>query len=909
MNKYDKFSREELIGRIQELEKTVERQAAEKDGYGQTEIGNGRFKEKYALKILDSLPDMLTVLSPEGTLVDLVSSEETNHVGTPGDNIRGKDISEILSPEAYKNVKDNLDLVVETGKGSTSHHDITLDGETRNYENRIFMLDTEHALCMCRDITEEQKAKRKLEEANRRMDMAENIASLSHWYYYEDTDTFEDNTLIPKILNSKEKKNCRWKLPAFLAYVHTADREKIIEQITHPDTNDEYTEFRLFIDGEVHHFHSRVIHVNHINGKKVIEGYTQDMTHMVERLNELEAMKYAINNITDEIFACDVEGNMKFANQQFMTHNKVKGDLTAKKAYEYETILCKSEEWDKLVQKLKENAGSRKYTVQYKGDDGKIGAMEIGSYLIADEQKGKEIIWFFGRDISLRINQENKIKEMNSLMDTILNNIPVCLFVKDPGNEFRYLYWNKAFAEYSHIPAEKALGRTDYEIFPNPKDAEHFRRDDLKLLQLGERIDINEEYDNADGKTRIVTTSKTIVPAENRLPLIIGISWDITDLKNTERALIEARNKAEESDKLKSAFLANMSHEIRTPLNAIVGFSKLMAETNDNNEKVMYAEIIDTNSDLLLQLINDILDISKIEAGTIEFNYRTVNPADICRSQYEIHKNRVKDGVTLVFNDKNSDVLFRSDSNRLSQILTNLITNAIKFTTRGEICFGFNVNEKTLDFYVSDTGSGIPSEKQKTIFNRFVKLNNFATGSGLGLAITKMLVEKMNGTISVESTEGSGTIFRFSLPRTEGKPSDEETDGTYVSDTSEKDDGRKRNILVAEDIDSNYMLVQALLGKNFNLFRAMNGEEAVKMYDELKPDIILMDLKMPVMDGFEATRQIREKSKTLPIIAMSAFAYNNDVEKAKAAGCNDYITKPVSPKILKDKLNYYLYGK
>ena len=271
------------------------------------------------------------------------------------------------------------------------------------------------------------------------------------------------------------------------------------------------------------------------------------------------------------------------------------------------------------------------------------------AYIIYDHFKEREIVWFFGRDATLRIEHENKVKEMNSILDSILNNIPVYLFVKDPGNDFRYLYWNRAFAEYSGIPVEKAIGHTDAEIFPSPKDAEHFRRDDLELLRTGEHVTFIEEYVNTSGETRIVNTSKSLVPVENRLPLIIGVSWDITDLKNAELEIVEARIRAEESDKLKSAFLANMSHEIRTPLNAIVGFAKLIGSAETEEEKEQFAEIIDTNSELLLQLINDILDLSKIEAGTLEFRFRPMNLNELCRSEYEVHKTRVKPGVELVF--------------------------------------------------------------------------------------------------------------------------------------------------------------------------------------------------------------------------------------------------------------------
>ncbi len=920
MSRYDHCSREELLRVITELEEENNRlkAAADQGAEPPHERGGGkpvpgRFRERYAQKIFDALPDMLTVLTPEGELVDLISSEQTNHVGEPGSQLIGRHISTMLSPEAYQSIKANLDSVVASGQGSTSHHDITLDGITNHYENRIYPLDGDYSLCMCRDVTEEQNIKENLVQANRRMEKAEEIASLSHWYYYADSEEFEDNTLIPKLMGFKSRgaANNRCELPAFLAYVHTADRAKIREQLDRADCADDYVEFRLFVNGSLHYLHSRVIYVYHENGKRIVEGYTQDMTHIVERLHELEVMNYALDNVDKEIFACDLEGRIVFTNKQFRSHNRISGELVEKRVYELETLNGNRQQWEERVKRIRGNTTIQKHIAQIKETDGKITTMEFVSYPIYDDFREREIIWFFGRDISLQITHEAKIKQMNSLMETILNNISVCLFVKDPGNEFRYLYWNKAFEEYSGIPASKALGSTDYELFPDPKDAEKFRRDDLNLLRIGQRIEFEEQYTAATGARRIVTTSKALVPAENRLPLIIGLSWDVTEMKKTQLELIEARAKAEASDRLKSAFLANMSHEIRTPLNAIVGFSKLLAEVETEQEKQQFAEIIDSNSELLLQLINDILDISKIEAGTLEFNYKPVNLNELCRAQQEIHKSRVKEGVELVFDEKYDSVFLTADQNRLSQVFTNLITNAIKFTSSGQILFGFNVREEQIDFYVSDTGIGIPKEKQASIFDRFVKLNDFAAGTGLGLAISRMIIEKMEGTIRVESEQGAGTIFRFSIPYVQ-PAEEEETEASAAIPSPEDgqpDDGRVRTILAAEDIDSNYLLIEAFIGKKFNLLRAHNGEEAVQMWHDAQPDAVLMDLKMPRMDGFEATRQIRAVSKSVPIIAMSAFAFGDDRDKAAAAGCNDFITKPLSQSVLLKTLNRFLNRK
>lgn len=633
MSRYDDCSREELIRRIEELE----RQLGPADGSA------GRFRERYACKILDSIPDMLTVLDRQGQLVELVSAEETNHVGVPSGEIAGQNIREMLSSEAYRNVRNNLENVFATGCGSSSHHDITLDGRTRNYENRIFPLDGEHALCICRDITDAEAAK-----------------------------------------------------------------------------------------------------------------------------HELEMVKYALNNVDEEIYACDLDGTMEYANEQYRLRHNITGELSSHKVYEFWSFKGTKRQWEDRLRKIRRDGGSHKYTIRFKDEGGRIAAWDVVAYIIYDHFKEREIVWFFGRDATLRIEHENKVKEMNSILDSILNNIPVYLFVKDPGNDFRYLYWNRAFAEYSGIPVEKAIGHTDAEIFPSPKDAEHFRRDDLELLRTGEHVSFIEEYVNTSGETRIVNTSKSLVPVENRLPLIIGVSWDITDLKNAELEIVEARIRAEESDKLKSAFLANMSHEIRTPLNAIVGFSSLMqSEELSQEERAEYCAIVVNNSEMLLTLLNDILDISSLECGKIKFNYASEDIVQICQHVMMTTAHTRQEGVEGRFECPVGSFMLTTDAHRLSQILINLLTNAGKFTFEGSITLGVEIDEERGEvlFSVADTGPGIPLDKQEMVFNRFEKLDgNKKKGTGLGLAICRQIAMIVGGRIWVDPGYTAGARFVFAHP-------------------------------------------------------------------------------------------------------------------------------------------------
>ena len=373
--------------------------------------------------------------------------------------------------------------------------------------------------------------------------------------------------------------------------------------------------------------------------------------------------------------------------------------------------------------------------------------------------------------------------------------------------------------------------------------------------------------------------------------------------------MIFARIKAEQSDRLKTAFLANMSHEIRTPLNAIVGFSHLMTIADNAEDEKLYSDIINQNSEILLQLINDILDLAKIEAGTLEYIRYPMDLGELCRNVYEMHKDRVQTGVVLILDNKDTSLIINEDQNRIMQVVTNLITNAIKFTFKGEIRFGFEVREEYIDFYVKDTGMGISEEKIKMIFERFVKLNTFVQGTGLGLAICRVIVEKLGGEITAESKLNEGSTFRFTIPYKAGKKIPESGKVTKCPEsgsTGPRKVLQRRTVLVAEDVDSNFLLLKTLLGKRCNLLWAKNGEDAVNQFKEHQPDLILMDIKMPHMDGLEATRLIRSYSKEVPIVALTAFAFEPDKDRAIEAGCDDCLTKPVSQNALEKVLDKYV---
>ena len=378
---------------------------------------------------------------------------------------------------------------------------------------------------------------------------------------------------------------------------------------------------------------------------------------------------------------------------------------------------------------------------------------------------------------------------------------------------------------------------------------------------------------------------------------------DVTEREEMIKELQIAKMHAEQSDKLKSAFLANMSHEIRTPLNAIVGFSGLMMYASDE-EKEDYMQIINNNNEMLLKLISDILDLSKLEAGSVELKYEEFDLTDYFNSMFASMKQRATNPkIQIVAVNPYQHCLVTLDRNRVAQIITNYVTNAIKYTTEGTIEMGYEYREEGIYFYVKDSGIGIPDEKKNKVFHRFEKLDEFAQGTGLGLSICKAIAEAMGGNVGFESEYGKGSLFWALLPceveipseitqqRTERVTSSDKKD--IVAGTSSSNTPGRKTILIAEDIQSNYQLVSALLRKRFNLVHAANGQEAIEILHKRHIDLLLMDMKMPVMDGLTATAEIRKFNAELPIIALTAHVFENDRLTAMDAGCNEYLVKPI----------------
>ena len=376
----------------------------------------------------------------------------------------------------------------------------------------------------------------------------------------------------------------------------------------------------------------------------------------------------------------------------------------------------------------------------------------------------------------------------------------------------------------------------------------------------------------------------------------------------------EKTDKAEKASRMKSLFLANMSHEIRTPLNAIEGFARIMAETDSADERMKYMEIVESNNARLLALIDEILDLSRVEAGELSIKKSMTDLNEMCRSMQNIFKFRCPDSVALQWSRPNMNVTLNTDANRVTQVFSNLISNALKHTTKGSINYGYRlINDgQEVEFYVSDTGTGIAPEDQKHIFEAYVSRDaEQQNGYGLGLALCKIIVEKLGGHITVNSKLGAGATFRFILPfqGTIGgmkKDARVTTNSRTIRVDTKTDLTTAPLILVAEDEDSNYELVRIVLAKRYRLLRAHNGIEAVTYSEEEHPALVLMDVRMPDMSGLDATRIIKEVNPDIPVVALSAYAFDENIREARDAGCDEFIAKPFRVEDLLDTVQRYV---
>ena len=491
-------------------------------------------------------------------------------------------------------------------------------------------------------------------------------------------------------------------------------------------------------------------------------------------------------------------------------------------------------------------------------------------------------------------------------LDILLNTIPAFVFFKDTA--YRYVLVNKSFVNFIDLPESEIIGKTLQNLTFSHLLLNSYSKHEKRVLEEGvEQYNITEKLEKNNQTLWLNTNLAPVKNSRGEIIGLVGISWDITSNKIYEEELKKAKVLAEEGTKTKSQFLANMSHEIRTPLNGILGMAQILNETRLTKKQKDIVNILSTSGENLLVLINDILDFSKIEAGKINFINKDFRLEKPIKEIYDILSRRAEQKGLLLYLDldKNLPVYVNGDEYRFKQVVLNLVNNAIKFTEEGHIKISLenrDINEgrHTIKVSVEDTGAGIPEAKKKALFKSFSQLDSSSTkqheGTGLGLAISKLLANMMKGEIGVESEPGKGSTFWFTASFKKGTPP-RKAQIDRVVPQSNKLKSKKISVLVVEDNLINQKISSFSLKKaGMAVTIANNGLEALEMFKKQSFDVILMDIQMPVMDGYEATGEIRKLEESLnahvPIIALTANAMQGDAEKCLAAGMDNYLSKP-----------------
>ncbi|HEX7583163.1 MAG TPA: response regulator [Prolixibacteraceae bacterium] len=634
----------------------------------------------------------------------------------------------------------------------------------------------------------------------------------------------------------------------------------------------------------------------------------QEYQKAIDNLRKKEKQYHMlVEGMNEGIMLSDINDTILFVNQQTC-------DITGYTTEELTGTICSEILYDSVNQKI----------IQDKKRFWKQGIKDI--FEIELLKKDKKKLWIrisnspvfdekgmVTGSISVfeNIDDQKKAEDELRKLTRAVDQSPGSIVITDTEGIIEYT--NPATANLSGFTIEEMTdGNTS--IFGSGKIQDDFEqiRESVKSGKIWDG-----EFQNRRKNGELYWESSSISPIfdnSGAITHLLAIREDVSERKKLTQELTSAKERAEESDRLKSAFLANISHEIRTPMNGILGFAELLKipKLSPDAQK-RYIHIIEQSGNRMLNIISDIVDISKIESGQMDINIQETNVNQLLNDILVLHSSEaVSKGLLLSFsatlpNEKSN---IQTDHVKLTQILTNLIKNALKFTKSGTINFGYTKKGEILEFFVKDTGVGISKDQAEMIFERFrqgsVAFTREYEGAGLGLSISKALVNMLGGKIWVNSEPGKGSVFFFQIP---SKPQNERFQ-EIATDKFTEPESHSIHILIAEDDENSIIYVTAILeDENTIIYEAKNGKQAVELVkNHPEIDLVLMDLKMPFMDGFEAARQIKKLRPSLPIIAQTAYAFSEDEEKARQAGCDDYISKPIKKQVLVEKI-HELYQK
>ena len=859
--------------------------------------------------------------------------------------------------------EESLDRVFDTGKPHTIEFDIeTLDGEIRCAEWRLYPeIGTSEAIesviGVSRDITKSRHSQDALTRSEERLNLALSAASMGLWDWNLVTNQVYFSPIWSTMLGYEEDELPQ-ELETWESLQHPDDREISIEAVQEVIKNREGSfeiEFRLkkkdgtyvwirsvgkavSFDAEGNTTRLTGIHED-VNDKKKEEMVKQvliDISNAVSTTHSLDELYIKIRESlgrvvdTTNCFLALYNEDSDTITLPFMEDEKdaftefpARKTITSYVIRTGEAQLVDVEREKELTEQGEiEPVGAPCVSwlgVPLKHENKTIGVFAVQSYTeevvytIADA----ELLEFASDQIALAIDRrrhQDSLRSNQERQRRVFESSPDPMIVVNPNGLIHD--YNSAFIEALNAKPELVLGEKIFRFI----SSEHWRiaiRDFYKTWEEGYLKNLEYQVVRPDGSTfDAEVSSGAIYGPDGKPESMVLIIKDISERKEAERKILEAKYKAEESDKLKTAFLSNMSHEIRTPMNAIVGFSDLLLDEQlSPQERRDFIAQINQGADDLMRLIDDIIDIAKIEAGQVNVHIAECFIKELFK---ELHlmflqnirrsgKEQVK--LTLKWDWPLNELAIYTDPFRLKQILVNLLSNAVKFTEEGEIVLGLKEHTEGIYFYVKDSGIGIRQEKQKVIFDRFMQGHETKTklygGTGLGLAISKNLTEILGGMIGVNSKSGEGSTFWFVLPRNEVPLKHEAALRTPSTDLRSWEE---KKILIAEDDHSNYyFLFEALKDTGMEIIWSKDGEETLEMFRANKDlDAVLMDINMPLLNGYECTKVIKKERPDLPVIAQTAYAMSGEREVSRAAGCDDYLAKPIKVNELLDTLSKYI---
>lgn len=715
-------------------------------------------------RILKTIAKALVLISKDGTCLE--SETDYDFWFLQEKYLKGNNINVFLPTRIKSDFIDQFNQVIENHENTIWNFDFSNNNRNYSFMCSMFPYD-DNVLCQLTDITNQHKTLRKSPQMIQRVRNIQRLTQINLWSFntWEDTFSFSGPLLNTVLKNGQNnsidtfKKNILSKdLPIFNKFVDTLRQNELSKGIV----------IRLRTENDILHLHIFVFHKKNTKRGIEYEGFTQNVSDAYRNAYNINALTLAIDRVDEGIFATDEKGFLVFANEYYrnLHHIAQESNLNKYRLFDLYYNNGLSSQWEEHFNNTL-SKGSDHFIINYSSplNQSQLLSFEINQFVVKNEI-GKKNIWYFSHNITNQLKYKSTFKTFTNVLNSTLDNLPTSLVIKEVDHNFCYFYRNKeSFNRQKNINIdENAIGKTDFDYY-SKEVAEKSKEEDLEIVKTGKPLMKIVEDKDKNGNLLILDKRKFIIKGDQySSPLLVIIEWDITKHELMKRELKKAKEEAEKADKLKSAFLANMSHEIRTPLNAIMGFSQIISETDNKEDRKKYFKIIDTNNKHLLNLINDILDISKIDAGFIDFKEEDVDLNQLCQNVYDSFRLSIPNDIEYYCECPQKTIIIKSDFKRLLQVYTNMVSNALKFTKRGSVHMGYKKKDDCIEFYVTDTGIGISSENLEHVFDRFQKFNSSNPGAGLGTSISKTIIEKLGGTISVKSKLDKGSTFIFTLP-------------------------------------------------------------------------------------------------------------------------------------------------